>query len=68
MRIDWLDVNEADIHLAAYRHWKQQGGSRGAIFREEFAPAGRGRVFRDVLVVQRQYWLNFQQLRDAEVR
>ena len=63
-----MDDNEGDIHLAAYRHWEQQGGGRGAIFKAEFAAAGRGRVFRDVLVMQRQYWLNFQQLRDAEVR
>lgn len=59
-----LNDNEDEIYLAAYRRFEQRGGN--PIFRAGFAPAGRGRVFREGLVVQRQYRLNFGQLRDAE--
>ena len=59
-----MNDNEDEIYLAAYRWFEQRDGN--PIFRAAFAPAGRGRVFREGLVVQRQYRLNFEQLRDAE--
>lgn len=52
------------VYLAAYRRFEQLGGN--PTFRAEFVPAGRGRVFREGLVMQRQYRLNFEQLRDAQ--
>lgn len=50
--------------MAANRRFEQRG--RNFIFRAEFAPAGQGRVFREGLVVQRHYRLNFELLRDVE--
>lgn len=59
-----MDDNEDEVYLAAYRRFEQRGGN--PLFRAEFAPAGRNRSFRDGLVVQQNYRLTFEQLRDAE--
>lgn len=55
--------NEDKIYLAAYRRFEQRGGN--PIFRAEFHLQVEV-VFFEGLVVQRQYRLNFEQLRDAD--
>lgn len=58
--LEFMDPEEDEILLAAYRRFKQQGGN--PIFRAEFTPVGQNCSFRQGVVQQRKFRPNICQL------